>query len=86
MLTICGLAVPCIAYLHRRFPADPPVSIGIILRQSILIGIYGNLMAWLQLGRVLDGYRALFLAIGFISIETLLRLIERSRWRVKDVE
>jgi hypothetical protein len=86
MLTICGAAVPCIAYLHRRFPSEPPVSIGVILRQSIWIGIYGNLAVWLQLGRVLDGYRAIFLAIGFISIETLLRLIERSRFRVKDVE
>ena len=86
MAAVCGLAVPCIAYLHRRFSSDPPVSINVILRQSIWLGIYGNLLAWLQLGRVLDGYRAIFLAIGFIAIETLLQLIEKSRWRIRDVE
>lgn len=86
MLSVSGLAVPCAAYLHRRFPSDPPVGMGVILRQSIWVGIYGNLVAWLQLGRVLDGYRAIFLAIGFIAIETLLQVIEKSRWRVRDVE
>jgi hypothetical protein len=38
------------------------------------------LMAWLQLGRVLNPILATILAIGVLVIENLIRMLERSRW------
>jgi hypothetical protein len=48
------------------------------------VGIYGDLIVWLMMGRVFNSARALFLAIGFIIIETLLRMSEQSRWKPKE--
>lgn len=75
-----GPALPIIALLHRRFPSNPPVEPGAILRQAIWVGIYGNLIAWLQLGRVLNLSLIVFLAIGFVVIEVILRLREKTQW------
>ena len=79
-LGLCGIAMPAVAYLHRRFPSDPPVDWDTILRQVIWVGTYGSLVFWLQLGRVLNLSIAFFLAMGFILIEYLIRMRERSRW------
>ncbi len=79
-LGICGLALPAVAYLHRRFPSDPPVDWDTILREVIWFGTYISLIAWLQLGRVLNLSIAFFLLLGFILIEYLIRMRERSRW------
>jgi hypothetical protein len=79
-LAASGTALPIIALLHRRFPSHPTVEPGAILRQAIWVGIYGNLLAWLQLGRVLNLSLIVFLAIGFVVIEVILRLRERTQW------
>jgi hypothetical protein len=83
-LALCGTALPVIAYLHRRFPSEPPVDWDTILRQVIWVGAFGNLLAWLQLGRVLTLPLTFFLALGFFLIEFLLRLRERSRWQPRE--
>ena len=75
-----GTSMPVIGFLHLRFPAEPPSAPSVVIRQAIWVGIYGGLLAWLQLGRVLDTARAVFLAAGFIIIEILLRLRERSQF------
>jgi hypothetical protein len=80
-VAISGLALPVTAYLNKRFPSEPPVGSGVVLRQAILVGIYGDLLAWLQMGRELTFPMALFIAVGFILIEFLLRMSERSRWK-----
>ena len=84
VLGLSGTAMPVIAFMHLRFPADPPSPPDVIIRQAIWVGIYGGLLAWLQLGRVLDTPRAVFLAAGFIIIEILLRLRERSQFKPQD--
>jgi hypothetical protein len=84
VIGMSGASMPVIAFLHLRFPADPPSAPGVVVRQAIWVGIYGGLLAWLQLGRVLDTARAVFLAAGFILIEILLRLRERSQFRPTD--
>ncbi len=81
VMGMSGTSMPIIAFLHLRFPADPPSAPGVVVRQAIWVGIYGGLLAWLQLGRVLDTARAVFLAVGFILIEILLRLRERSQFK-----
>jgi hypothetical protein len=85
-LALCGTALPAIVYLHRRFPSEPRADWDTILRQTIWVGAYGNLLAWLQLGRVLTLFLAFFLALGFILIESLLRLRERSRWEPQETK
>lgn len=81
MLALSGTALPAAAFLNRRFPSNPPVGSDIILRQATWVGIYGCLLVWLQLGRVLNLALALFLVVGFGLIEFLLRLRERSSWK-----
>jgi hypothetical protein len=81
VLALTGTALPLVAYLNRRFPSNPPASTGIILRQSIWIGIYLPTLAWLQLGRVLNPFLALLLGVGLLLIESLLRMRERAQWK-----
>jgi len=81
VLALTGSALPFLAFLNRRFPSIPPTTSGVILRQSLWMGIYGTTLAWLQIGRVLTLPMALVLAIGLIIIEWLMRLRERSQWK-----
>lgn len=80
-ILLAGLALPVVHFLHRRFPGETPVNMNILLRQSLWAGIYIDLLAWLQLGRALDTVRAIFIAIGLMVIEFLLRLRERSEFK-----
>jgi hypothetical protein len=84
VMGMSGTSMPIIGFLHLRFPGDPPSAPGVVVRQAIWVGIYGGLLAWLQLGRVLDTARAVFLAVGFILIEILLHLRERSQFKPTD--
>jgi hypothetical protein len=85
-LGLSGTALPLVAFLNRRFPSEPPAGEGILIRQATWVGIYGSLLAWLQQGRILNLAMILFLAIGFILIETLLRIGEKARWKPKEPE
>ncbi len=80
MLAFTGLALPVTYFINRRFPSDPPVESGVVLREAMWVGIYACAMAWLQLGRVLSGGIAVLLAAGLTLIEILLRMRERSQW------
>ncbi len=81
ILALTGTALPFVAFLHRRFPSAPPASAAVVLRQAIWFGVYSSTLAWLQYGRVLTSALAILLLIGFILLEWLLRLRERSQWR-----
>ena len=78
VLALTGTALPIVAFLNQRFPSTPPVSSGVIVREALWVGIYFPTLAWLQLGRVLTPALIMLLAIGFLAIEILLRLRERS--------
>ena len=84
MLGMSGTVLPLVAFLNRRFPSIPPVDGNVVLRQAMWVGIYGSILVWLQLGRVLTLVLASFLAFGFILIEFLIRLRERSRFKPTD--
>ncbi len=86
VLVISGLVMPIVSFLHTRFSSNPPSSPGVIVRQSIWAGIFVSVLAWLQLGRVLDTPRAVFLAIGIMVIEILLRMRERSQFQPRDAD
>jgi hypothetical protein len=81
VLALTGTGLPVIAFLNQRFPTNPPVSSGVIVREAIWVGIYFPTLAWLQLGQVLTPALSLLLAVGLLAIELLLRLRERSQWK-----
>jgi hypothetical protein len=85
-LTLSGTALPFVAYLNRRFTSDPPAGEAVIVRQTIWVGVFGGVLSWLQLGRILNPAVAIFLAIGLILLEILIRLGERARWKPRDAE
>ncbi len=72
--------MPVSDFLNRRFPSKPRAAAEVIIRQSIWIGIYGCVLTWLQFGRILNSGLVLFLAIGMVAIELLLRMNEHSRF------
>lgn len=81
VLALTGTTLPVIAFLNQRFPTNPPVNAGVIVREAIWVGIYFPTLAWLQLGQVLTPALSLLLAVGLLAIEVLLRLRERSQWK-----
>lgn len=81
VLILTGITLPFTAFLNQRFRSTPPATSTVILRQSILIGVYGAALAWLQIGRVLTGALAILMLIGLALVEFLLRLSERSQWK-----
>jgi hypothetical protein len=84
MLALSGTVLPFVHFLNLRFPSNPPANGPVLVRQAMWVGIYGDLIAWLMMGRVFDTARAVFLAVGFIIIEILLRMSEQSRWKPKE--
>ncbi len=80
-LTLTGISLPIMAFLNRRFPGESPASQAVIVRQATWIGLYGCVLAWLQIGRVVTFPLALWIAAGLGLVEWLLRLRERSLWK-----
>lgn len=74
-LAVSGTVLPFVRYLNVRFtPVDvdlPPG--GVLVRQSIWIGLFAMLCAWLQMPRVLNLPIAFFLGLVFVVIEVFLR-------------
>lgn len=68
-----GTALPLAYWVNRLF-ANPPAEPQEIVRQSVWVGFYLALIAWLQIGRFLTFTIGLWLALGLIAIEYLLRL------------
>lgn len=79
-LAMTGAALPVTYFLNRRFPSVPPVEVSVVLREAMWVGIYGSLIAWLQMGHVLTSGLVVVLAAGLILVELLLRMSERSQW------
>ena len=80
LFVLTGLALPAAAFLNLRFPSNPPANGNIVLRQALWVGVYGNLISWLQMDRELTLGLGLMIAGGMILVEILIRLGERSRW------
>jgi hypothetical protein len=84
VLALAGTALPVVAFFNRRFPSSPPATPPVVIRQATWVGLLGATIAWLQIGRVLTTPMVLLLIIGFILIEYLLRLSEKSQWSPPD--
>lgn len=81
IMAFSGTALPVVYFLHQRFPSDSEVEANIIVRQSIWIGVYFSMLAWLQLGRIVTLYVVIGLAAGMIAIEYFIRLREKANWK-----
>jgi hypothetical protein len=76
-----GAALPVVAFLHRRFPSEPPAEQKVIVRQALWVGVYVALLVWMNFGQVVSVGLAVVFLVGFIVLEIILRLRERSIWR-----
>lgn len=77
---LTGSALPVVYFLNLRFASDPPIEPRGIVRQAMWVGLYGAIVAWLQLGRVMAFWIWIGLAAGIAAVEYLIRLRERARW------
>jgi hypothetical protein len=76
-LAVTGTVLPFVRFLNMRFSrSDLPPSGGVILRQSIWVGVFVVACAWLQIPRVLNPVIAFFLALSLTVIEVFLRVRE----------
>jgi hypothetical protein len=80
-LALGGFFLPMVYFFNRRFPSKPLVEGGVILREALWFGIYAGALTWLQWGRMLNLFLALFLAGILLLIEVLLRMREHSHWK-----
>jgi hypothetical protein len=78
IMALTGTALPVVYFFNRRFPANPPATPNVIVRQSLWVGVYAATLAWLQLGRLVSLYVILGLAGGLIAVEYFIRLREKA--------
>lgn len=79
-IAITGTVLPFVRFLNVRFTSIerelPPG--GVIVRQSIWVGLFVITCAWLQIPRVLSWPIVFFLALIFVVVEVFLRSRELS--------
>ncbi|MDX2162090.1 MAG: hypothetical protein SF162_12250 [bacterium] len=86
-IAITGTVLPIVRYFNVRFtPVTQPLPPGgVIVRQSVWIGLFVVTCAWLQMPRALNWGIAFFVALAFLVTEIFLRTreiaFERDRWR-----
>lgn len=77
-VAVTGTVLPVVRYFNVRFtpfyfPIPPS---GVIVRQSVWIGLFVVICAWLQIPRALSLPLAIFVALVFIVVEVFLRTRE----------
>lgn len=83
LVAVSGLTLPVARYLNVRFTPlneDVPPA-GVIVRQSVWVGLFVVTCAWLQIPRILTLPIALFVALALIIIEGFMRNRERAAER-----
>ncbi len=78
---VSGFSLPLLSLLHHRISEPESVNEGTLLRESIMIGLFTNLVAWLQIGDMLTLALFFLLLAGGVTIEYLIRLTEKTTWR-----
>ncbi len=85
-VAVTGTVLPFVRYLNVRFTSvtAPLPSGGVLVRQSVWIGLFVVTCAWLQIPRVLNPPIAFFVALVFVVIEVFLRSREISQERYEE--
>jgi hypothetical protein len=80
-LAVTGTVLPFVRFLNARFTRSDSSSPsdGIVLRQSIWVGLFVVACAWLQIPRVLNPLIAFFLALSLIAVEVFLHVREQGQ-------
>jgi hypothetical protein len=80
-LAVTGTVLPFVRFLNARFTRSDSSapSDGIVLRQSIWVGLFVVACAWLQIPRVLNPLIAFFLALSLIAVEVFLHVREQGQ-------
>jgi hypothetical protein len=75
LATSSGLALPLVRFINVRFtPLHREVpSAGVIVRQSVWVGMWVVVCAWLQIPRLLTLPLAIFIAAALLMVELFLR-------------
>lgn len=79
-IAVTGTVVPFFLFLNVRFtPVNRAIpASGVVLRQSVWLGLFVVTCAWLQIPRALTWSVVFFLVIIFTMLEFFLRLRERN--------
>lgn len=78
-----GIALPVAFILQRRL-AKQYVPARVLIREGLLFGIYLDLLAWLQIGRIATNLVVFLLAGGMILLEYFLRMAEKATFRADE--
>lgn len=84
VFAVTGSAAPFVALANRLFSSQTPVQFGMVVRESLWVGIYAAAFLWLNKGQVVSLGLLIVLAVGFILVEFLLRMRARSEWHPGD--
>ena len=74
VMAFTGTAIPVSFILNQRLLSN---RAGVVTRQAIWVGIYAAILAWLNIGRILNFSVALWFVLGFLALEYLIQLRER---------
>ena len=80
VFAVTGTSMPLVAYLNRIIKPFGPATYEMIVRESTIIGVYAGILIWLNKGQILTYGLAIILGIGFLIVESLIRLRTRSEW------
>ncbi len=77
-IAVTGTSLPFVRFLNVRFTSlmDEVPPSGVVVRQSVWIGLFVVTCAWLQIPRALSAPLAIFVALVFIVVEVFLRTRE----------
>lgn len=75
VIALTGTALPISFFLNQRLLSN---ETGVVTRQAIWVGIYFAILVWLQIGHILNFSVALWFVLGFLGVEYLIQLRERS--------
>jgi len=78
ILAVSGTTIPIYYWINRFLFNNVVFNSNVIVRESVSTGVYFALLAWFSIGRVLNLPIAIWLALGLLVIEYLLRLRENS--------
>ncbi len=84
VVALTATAFPIVYFISTRF-LDQPLQPSVLVRRALWVGVYGAVLAWLQLARLVNLYVIVGLAGGLILIEYLLRLRERALWQAPEL-
>ncbi len=71
VIALTGTSMPLVYLVNRTFSSS--LRPATVLRESLWFGVYGAALAWLQLGRILNFSLGLWLLVGILVIEYLMR-------------